>query len=99
MNIQYTDAQLYNQLRFFAFLFDCQKAQQHCQKLPKLRALRKHVVAEKGVLIICLGDNVEAIIAKNQRLLEDLANCVEKHLNNCGRRWIDLGSIFATMKL
>ncbi|PPQ85267.1 hypothetical protein CVT25_010040 [Psilocybe cyanescens] len=75
----YSDTQLYNQLRFFASLFDTQKALDSAR--PENRS------------------NLVAIIAKNQVLLRTLAECVEKHLNNCGRRWIDLGAIFSSMKL
>ncbi|KAF8884051.1 DNA polymerase alpha catalytic subunit [Gymnopilus junonius] len=77
---RYTDTQLYNQLRFFASLFDIQKTVESA-KNPKLQ------------------ESVKAITAKNHDLLKDLAGCVDRHLNNCGRRWIDLGSIFSTMKI
>ncbi|PPQ69598.1 hypothetical protein CVT26_001586 [Gymnopilus dilepis] len=79
---EYTDTQLYNQLRFFASLFDAQKA------INAARAKSKN-----------LGDSTEAIARKNDKLLRDLGDCVERHLANCGRRWIDLGAIFSAMKI
>ena len=39
------------------------------------------------------------VITKNAVLLQNLRECVEKHLNNCGRRWVDLKSIFSLMKI
>ena len=42
---------------------------------------------------------VMAIALKNQVLLENLTQCVEKYLNSCGRRWVDLEAIFSTMKV
>lgn len=42
---------------------------------------------------------VTAIAGKNKPLLQTLTQCVDKYLNNCGRRWIDLEAIFSTMKV
>ena len=39
------------------------------------------------------------IVTKNAVLLDNLGRCVEKHLNNCGRRWVDLKTIFSLMKV
>ncbi|KDR67668.1 hypothetical protein GALMADRAFT_146949 [Galerina marginata CBS 339.88] len=80
VTFEYSDTQLYNQLRFYGSLFDTDKA---------LEAVKKSNT----------HDTVQAIIAKNQALLRNLADCVDKHLNNCGRRWVDLGSIFSQMTL
>ncbi|KAH9479795.1 DNA polymerase alpha catalytic subunit [Psilocybe cubensis] len=79
VSFEYTDTQLYNQLRFYVSLFDTQKALDSTR--PENRS------------------DLTAIITKNQVLLRSLGECVEKHLNNCGRRWIDLGTIFSSMKL
>ena len=43
--------------------------------------------------------NVSNAIIRNAVLLHDLRECVEKHLNNCGRRWVDLKTIFSQMKV
>ena len=39
------------------------------------------------------------IVTKNAVLLDNLGRCVEKHLNNCGRRWVDLKTLFSLMKV
>ncbi|KIM44768.1 hypothetical protein M413DRAFT_442728 [Hebeloma cylindrosporum] len=80
VTFEYTDTQLYNQLRFFASLFDTQKA------LDATRTPEQH-------------DAVSVVISKNQVLLRNLGDCVEKHLVNCGRRWVDLASIFSQVKV
>ncbi|KAF9482567.1 DNA polymerase alpha catalytic subunit [Pholiota conissans] len=79
VSFEYSDTQLYNQLRYFLHLFDTEKA-----KSATKSSQRKEIV--------------EAVIAKNELLLNSLTGCVERHLNNCGRRWIDLQAIFSVMK-
>ncbi|KAF8966275.1 DNA polymerase alpha catalytic subunit [Flammula alnicola] len=79
VTFEYSDTQLYNQLRYFVSLFDVQKA------LATSRPERQSLVT--------------AITGKNQQLLGNLTECVEKYLNNCGRRWVDLGAIFSQMKV
>lgn len=93
---KYTDTQLYNQLRFFVSLFDTQKALDSAR--PENRCTSNAYIISLTILTPFAADLV-AIIAKNQVLLRTLGECVEKHLNNCGRRWIDLGTIFSSMKL
>ncbi|KAF8813033.1 DNA polymerase alpha catalytic subunit [Phlegmacium glaucopus] len=43
--------------------------------------------------------HVSNVITRNAVLLRNLRECVEKHLNNCGRRWVDLRTIFSLMKV
>ena len=42
---------------------------------------------------------VEAIITQNYRLLASLDAVVQKYLSQCGRRYVDLGSLFSFMKV
>ncbi|KAF9525116.1 hypothetical protein CPB83DRAFT_860041 [Crepidotus variabilis] len=79
VSFEYTDLQLYNQLRFFAFLFDGDKA---CNSV---RSPEKQ-------------EEIRAIAGRNGDMLATLHNCVEKYLNKCGRRWVDLGVLFAGLK-
>ncbi|KAF8202326.1 hypothetical protein BJ912DRAFT_944501 [Pholiota molesta] len=58
--------------------------------------------AQKAIEATKAIERKEAVIAiagKNETLLKNLTECVEKHLNNCGRRWIDLQAIFSLMKI
>lgn len=43
--------------------------------------------------------HVSNVITRNAPLLRNLRECVEKHLNNCGRRWVDLTTIFSLIKV
>ncbi|TFK51987.1 hypothetical protein OE88DRAFT_1658731 [Heliocybe sulcata] len=75
---EYSDSQLYNQLRYFAFLFDAQKAMANA----------------KG------ADGVTGIFSnqKNVELFQTMAATVDKYMDNCARRFVDLGSLFSFMK-
>ena len=44
-------------------------------------------------------EHISDVITKNTVLLQSLRECVGKHLNNCGRRWVDLKTIFSLMKV
>ncbi|KAF4610852.1 hypothetical protein D9613_006632 [Agrocybe pediades] len=79
VTFEYSDTQLYNQLRYFVSLFDGEKAMNLAP--PNRR------------------EEIAAIVLKNQVLLGTLTECVERHLNNCGRRWIDLSAIFSAMRV
>lgn len=74
---EYSDSELYNQLRFYAFLFDTQKA----------------LANAKG------KDEITGVITKNVELFQTMSDTVEKYMDNCARRWVDLGSLFSFMKL
>jgi len=65
-------------------------------------------------LILSLDNNVFAVVDKNSDELQKklsscvdknsdglqrLSSCVDKHLNMCGHRWVDLKSLFSLMRL
>lgn len=93
--IQYSDLQLYNQLRFFAFLFNGEKACQAIRQDKKGMSFSSPI----RVLTHVLPDELRALVSQNHALLQTLSSCVEKYLDNCGRRWVNLGAIFSRMSL
>ncbi|KAG2011412.1 DNA polymerase alpha catalytic subunit [Coprinopsis cinerea AmutBmut pab1-1] len=80
VSFEYSDTKLYNQLRYYKYLFDREKA---------LKAARG-TGSEEEVL---------AVVGSQATLLNNLSDVVEKYLNQCGRRWVDLNSIFSVLKL
>ncbi|PPQ65503.1 hypothetical protein CVT24_010799 [Panaeolus cyanescens] len=78
VTFEYSDTELYNQLRYFVSLFDAAKA---------LKSTSTN------------QERISAIVGRNLVLLNSLTDTVEKYLNNCGRRWIDLAPIFAKLKI
>lgn len=44
-------------------------------------------------------DEVTSVTFANGTFLRSMSDTVEKYMDQCGRRWVDLGSIFSFMKL
>ncbi|CAL9727805.1 DNA polymerase alpha catalytic subunit A [Monosporozyma unispora] len=91
MNYRYTDKQLYNQLLYFESLFDCAKNKQ--QELKPLYHegepdFPKDKLADSSIM---------ALTEQNRDLFNINRGVVGKYLNNCGRRYVDMGSIFDFM--
>ncbi|KAF7370942.1 DNA polymerase [Mycena sanguinolenta] len=77
---EYSDARLYNQLRYYASLFNPEKA-------------------AKAIIGSTNTDTVSAAIANNLSLLQAMGACVERHLDQSARRWVELSTIFSWMKV
>jgi hypothetical protein len=45
------------------------------------------------------AEAVSVLAQKNADYLQSMSNCVEKYLNQCGRRWVDMSTIFQFMKV
>lgn len=91
MNYRYSDKQLYNQLLYFESLFDCNKNKK--QELKPLyhegeSDFPKDTLAESSIL---------ALAEQNRELFNASISVVGKYLDNCGRRYVDMGSIFDFM--
>ncbi|KAF5385769.1 hypothetical protein D9615_002206 [Tricholomella constricta] len=82
VSFEYTDAQLYNQLRYFSSLFDGQRA---------VGTVKGRSKTEQ--------DTISALVLHNAECLRALGDCVEKYLDQCGRRWVDLKGLFSFMKV
>ncbi|KAJ7272585.1 DNA polymerase family B-domain-containing protein [Mycena haematopus] len=77
---EYSDARLYNQLRYYASLFNPEKA-------------AKAVIGSPNT------DTVSAAIANNLSFLQAMGACVERHLDQSARRWVELSTIFSFMNV
>ncbi|KII85843.1 hypothetical protein PLICRDRAFT_298164 [Plicaturopsis crispa FD-325 SS-3] len=76
---EYSDAELYNQLRYFAYLFDAEKAKKNAKK------------EDIGA--------VDGAVMNNAAFLQSMTDTVEKYLDQCGRRWVELSGLFSFMKV
>lgn len=83
MRYEYTDRDLYNQLLYFSSLFDVDKA-----KKGQLKSLDI-----PGVEALPHG-SLEALAEQNRELFTRCTSVPEKYLSNCGRRYVNMGSIF-----
>jgi len=80
MAFEYSDSAIYDQLRYYASLFDADKILQRATGSPDSGA-------------------VSAVLNNNNIFLHSMADIVSKYLDECGRKWVDLGSIFGAMRL
>ena len=79
MNYEYTEKALYNQLLYFAGLWDVEKA--------KTKA--KNERAFEGV-----RDRVVVLAEGNRELFACVRAVVDGYARKCGRQWVDMGGLF-----
>ncbi|KAM5437793.1 DNA-directed DNA polymerase alpha catalytic subunit pol1 [Microsporum ferrugineum] len=78
MHYEYTEKQLYNQLLYFAGLWDVEKAKTMAEK---------ETSAEKK-------DTILALAAWNRTRFETVKSVVDEYLNKCGRQWVEMDVLF-----
>jgi DNA polymerase alpha subunit A len=91
MRYKYSDKALYNQLLYFLSVFDVDKA-----KANKLRPIYGDYAAAEPPKIS--SGQVDALVEQNRDMFGVCQQVVEKYLSGCGRRYVDMGSIFDFMK-
>lgn len=98
---QFSDAEMYNQLRYFAYLFDVEKA----AKAATGQRRGEYSPVATITLLTSSADHlrdVEDILALGTLqadFLQRMSGAVEKYLDKNGRRWVDMGSLFSFMKI
>ncbi|KAF8739169.1 DNA polymerase alpha catalytic subunit, partial [Rhizoctonia solani] len=80
MSYEYSDLKLYNQLLYYASLFDGHKA------IEKAAGTSRH-------------GEVIALVGLNNDFLTAMTKCVEKYLDQCARRWVELSTLFSFMQI
>lgn len=91
MRYRYSDKRLYNQLLYFESLFSCEK-----NKKQELKPL--YHKDDDGFPKEDLNESsVKALSEQNRNLLETNRSIVQKYLSDCGRRYVDMGTIFDFM--
>jgi DNA polymerase alpha subunit A len=78
MSYEYTEKQMYNQLLYFAGLWDVEKAKAAAEKEPSLDK----------------RESVMALVEWNRRRFEAVKGVVDDYLKKCGRQWVDMDSLF-----
>ncbi|QEU59606.1 Pol1 [Kluyveromyces lactis] len=91
MSYKYSDKQLYNQMLYFQSLFDLQKNK--LQTLKPLYHSGDSNAPEKSLS----HSEVQALAEQNRLLFEVSKQVVEKYLSDCGRAYVNMGSIFDFM--
>jgi len=90
MRYKYSDKELYNQLLYFDSLFDVEK-----NKNGKLKPLFD--VEDKSQPIPMIKGQIDALSEQNRENFNVHKNVVQKYLSDCGRRFVDMGSMFDFM--
>ncbi|RCK58160.1 DNA polymerase alpha catalytic subunit A [Candida viswanathii] len=96
MRYRYTDKQLYNQLLYFNSIFDVDKT-----KRGNLRPIRDALEEKDGDKSIpkLPSGQVDALAEQNRELFAGCQDVVQKYLTECGRRYVNMGSIFDFMNV
>lgn len=81
MSYEYTEKQMYNQLLYFASLWDVDKAR---------AAAQKEASGEKK-------DSVAALVEFNRVRFGTVKGVVDAYLKKCGRQWVEMDGLFRFM--
>ncbi len=79
MNYEHPEKQLYNQLLYFAGLWDVEKSK------VKAKSERAHEGVRERVMVLAEG---------NRELFGSVKAVVEGYTRKCGRQWVDMGGLF-----
>jgi DNA polymerase alpha subunit A len=79
MSYEYSEKKLYNQLLYFAALFDTEKA--------KNKAKSEKEYAERRDRIVVLAET-------NRDRFEGVKAVVDGYLRKCGRQWVEMDTLF-----
>ena len=79
MSYEYSEKKLYNQLLYFAALFDTEKA--------KTKAKAEKEYAQQK-------DRITVLAETNKSAFEDIKAVVDGYLRKCGRQWVEMDSLF-----
>lgn len=79
MGYEYSEKRIYNQLLYFATLWDVDKAKAKVKSLKELEDVRERVVV---------------LAESNRAMFGVVREVVEGYLRKCGRQWVDMGGLF-----
>ena len=80
MGYEYSEKRIYNQLLYFAGLWDVDKA--------------KEKVRSGGKGFEDVRERVGVLAESNRALFGMVREVVEGYLRKCGRQWVDMGGLF-----
>ncbi|ODV85064.1 hypothetical protein CANARDRAFT_28783 [[Candida] arabinofermentans NRRL YB-2248] len=98
MRYLYSDKALYNQLLYLQSCFDVDKAKKRALK-PLYEEFSGDVSAddkENKPSVMSQGE-LDALVEQNRSLFEVYQGVVDNYLEDCGRRYVDMGGIFGFM--
>ena len=102
---QYSDAQLYTQLRYYAYLFDVWKPVADHEKGDSKRSDADIDGADPLSALSrtpCIDDPfaaLKALSVSQGALCAHLKGVADKYLSQSGRRWVQMSTLFSFMKI
>ena len=84
MRYEYSERDIYNQLVYFAGLWDTDKAKESVK------------VGEEGVTAL-QKEQVLALAEHNKIRFATVKGAVDKYLDKCGRRWVAMDTLFGKL--
>ena len=94
---QYSDIQLYNQLRYYAYLFDGEAAVR-CSRGADHEGWCLYI-SMTPCNVNASTEQVRALTSKHAEFLATLNHRVKRFLDENARRWVDMQSLFSFMKI
>lgn len=79
MTYEFTEKSLYNQLLYFAHLFDVEKAKKNARERKEYDGVR---------------DRVMVLAESNRESFSVVKGVVDAYLKKCGRQWVEMDSLF-----
>jgi len=94
MRYEYTEKMIYNQLLYFASLFDVEKAKVAAKGTDKGKRQPSYCTRIQANQRI---EKVMALAEHNRVRFGTLKSVVEKYLDKCGRQWVAMDSLFGRL--
>ncbi|ETS76379.1 hypothetical protein PFICI_11766 [Pestalotiopsis fici W106-1] len=89
MKYEYSERDIYNQLSYFASLWDVEKAKAKASSDDSLDEEKKLSAEEKT--------EVDVRAKQNKNRFDLVQGVVEKYLDKCGRRWVAMDTLFGKL--
>lgn len=93
MRYEYTEKMIYNQLLYFATLFDVDKAKNLAKGADKGEQTHSNLYGIANSFI----DLVLALAEHNRARFGTLKGVLDKYLDKCGRQWVAMDSLFGKL--
>jgi DNA polymerase alpha subunit A len=94
MQYEYTEKMMYNQLLYFASLWDVEKAKMKAKGQDRGEFNSSD---EKDACTDSITERVMALAEHNRVRFGTLKGVVEKYLDKCGRQWVAMDSLFGKL--
>ena len=79
MTYEYTEKQMYNQLLYYASLWDVEKAKKKANEIKEVDEAKERII----------------VLAEANRLaFDNIKGIVDAYLTKCGRQWVEMDSLF-----